>query len=193
MNKNILIVLFSFAAALPVKAQTTTEPAVKPHRYSLYAGVGPNIYFNNLVIAKDYVNELNYSFAFRFMWEPEHLLSLGIESGYYRMYTVDFREQSEVDIANDAIPMQLVVSMKFLRSFYFNFSSGPTILLNKVSNTGDENYNASTVSLGDFTTGLGYRHDWGTRFTWSIESKFFCSSKLDDKSIALLFLAGYKF
>src|SRR6188768_1578291 len=114
MHKIILITIFFLAVTVQLKAQTTTEPLTKPFHHSLYVGVGPNFYFNNLVIAKDYVKEFNYSFAFRFMWEPEHLLSLGIESGYYRLYSVDFREQSEVNISNNAIPIQLVVSMKFL-------------------------------------------------------------------------------
>jgi hypothetical protein len=61
-------------------AQTTDSASVKKnHRFTLYAGVGPNFYFNNLVLAKDDVNELSYSFVGRIMWEPEHNLSLGIE------------------------------------------------------------------------------------------------------------------
>ena len=193
MKLKFQLTFFFCMVAGAIFAQPATEPAARDYRYSFYAGVGPNLYFNNLVIAKDYVQEFNYSFAARFMWEPEHLLSLGIESGYYRLYAVDFGELSEVDIVNVAIPIQLVVCMKFMDHFYFNFSSGQTILLNKVYNAQEDNLNASTLSLGDFGGSLGYRHDWGKRFTWNIETKFFYSSKLDDKNLALLFLAGYKF
>ena len=82
-------------------AQTeSTPPPVKRDKFAFYAGIGQNMYFNNLVLAKDNVNPLNYSIAGRIMWEPEHLLSIGIESGYYRLYSVTFPEQAEVKISN---------------------------------------------------------------------------------------------
>jgi hypothetical protein len=178
--------IFSFSAV----AQTQT-PA-KKHKFAIYAGVGPNIYFNNLVIAKEYVKEINYSFAGRFMWEPEHLLSLGIESGYYRLYHMDFGSTSDVKITNSAIPIQFILSMRMLKHFYFNFNYGQSILKNNISNAGENNTQSSVISLGDFSGSLGYRYDWKERFTLSAESKFFYSSKLNDKNIALLFLIGYK-
>ena len=66
------------------------------------------------------------------MWEPEHVLSVGIESGYYRLYTLTGPDTLHANIANSAIPIQLVISMKFLKSFYFNFSMGQSKLINKV-------------------------------------------------------------
>ena len=127
------------------------------------------------------------------MWEPEHHLSLGIESGYYCLYTVNFDELSDLEISNYAIPIQLTISMKLLKTFYFSFSSGPTILVNKVITSNGERVDASTMSLGDFSSALGYKHRINQHFTLSAETKFFFASKLDDKNIALIFLLGYTF
>ena len=73
------------------------------------------------------MNEVNYSIAGRLMWEPEHYLSLGIESGYYRLYSLDVNssdDSTSVHILNVAIPIQLVISMKFFENFYASFSFG---------------------------------------------------------------------
>jgi hypothetical protein len=174
-------------------AQTESLPPAKKDKFAVYAGIGPNIYFNNLVLAKDYVNPVQYSFAGRIMWEPEHLLSLGLESGYYRLYSVSFPEQPEVKISNSAIPIQVVVSMKFLKTFYFNFSSGQTILINKVHTPKYGDIDASTLSLGDYAGTLGYKYKLKKHLSILAEVKFFHASKLDDKNMALLFLAGYSF
>jgi hypothetical protein len=103
---------------------------------------------------------------------------------------------NEVKIVNAAIPIQLVISMKFLQHFYGNFTMGQSILLNKVTSTNagvtNEN-NASNLSLGDFGLGVGYRKSISERFYLSAELKGFYSSKLDDKNIGLVFMTGYRF
>ena len=118
------------------KAQDiATSKSLKKRKFTLYTGLGPNFYFNNLVISKDYVRELNYAFVTRFMWEPEHFLSLGFETGYNRLYSIKEspNANSQIKINNAAIPIQLVVSMKFLKDFYGSFTMGQSILLNNVS------------------------------------------------------------
>jgi hypothetical protein len=183
------ILICFFTMGLSAQSDNSSE---KKHKFSLYAGVGPNIYFNNLVLAKDYVHELNYSFAGRIMWEPGHLLSLGVETGYYRLYSVNDKSQSGVNITNAAIPIQLVVGMKFLKTFYFNFSSGQSILLNKVSTPNNGSISSTSFSLGDFGLSLGYKRQLNERLSLAAETKFFYSSQLNDKNIALLFMVGYK-
>lgn len=176
-----------------LSAQTESLPSAKKDKFAIYAGVGPSVYFNNLVLAKDKVQTLNYSFTGRIMWEPEHHLSLGLESGYYRLYSMSFPEQPEIAITNSAIPIQVVISMKFLKTFYFNFSSGQTILINKVHTPKNGDNNASTLSLGDYAGTLGYKYKLKNHWSILAEVKFFHASKLDDKNMALLFLAGYSF
>jgi hypothetical protein len=172
-------------------AQAGNKAAEKTHPFTMYAGVGPNVYFNNLVLARNYVHELNYSFAGRIMWEPGHLLHLGVETGYYRLYTVNDKEHPGVHISNSAIPIQLVVGMRFLKTFYFNFSSGPSMLLNKVTTPDSGNISSTSFSLGDFAGSLGYTLHLKKRISLAAETKFFYSSQLNDKNMALLFMLGY--
>ena len=74
--------------------------------------------------------------------------------------------------------------------FYY-FSTGQSVLINKASNS-TETENASTISLGDFAGTLGYRHNYKKNMYLGVESKFYYSSKLNDKNIALLFMVGFK-
>jgi hypothetical protein len=179
-------------------AQETSAKTIKKYKFTVYTGLGPNFYFNNLVLAKDYVGEFNYQFVARFMWEPEHVLSLGFETGYNRLYHIKENPSatSEVKITNALVPLQLVISMKFLKQFYGNFTMGQSVLLNNVTaanNGNSQQTNASNVSLGDFGLAVGYRKSFNTRFYLGSEFKGYYSSKLNDKNIGLVFMSGYRF
>ena len=180
--------------SLALVAQTGAPAKTKKHKWAVYAGIGPNYYFNNLVVGKDLVKPFNYSFVFRFMWEPEHFLSLGIESGYNRLYTLKASSSSgqNAHIVNSAVPIQLVVSMKFLTNYYFNFSMGQSILFNNASAT-NGSVNATAWSFADLGVALGYRRKLNDRFSIGAETKFYYSTHLNDKNLAVIFMAGYRF
>ena len=175
-------------------AQNKNVPEKKDKRYTVYGGIGPSYYFNNLVVGKQGVNEMGYSVVGRFMWEPEYFLSLGFETGYFRLYSADYTTGTNTaHVTNSVVPIQLIVSMKFLKNYYCNFSMGQSILINKVTTTAGGNFDASTVSLGDFGLTVGYRRTMSERIYLATELKGYYASKLDDKNIALVFLAGYRF
>ena len=180
--------------AIDSKAQSIVAESVKEHRWALYGGLGPNYYFNNLELANNKVTELNYSVVGRLMWEPEYFLSLGFETGYNRLYSVsgDNSTTGKVHIVNVAIPIQLVISMKFLKNWYGNFNMGQAILLNNVTTSKLGNFDASNVSLGDFAATFGYKRKVSERFLLGAEIKGYYSAKLQDSNIALLFMTGYR-
>jgi hypothetical protein len=168
------------------------EP-VKYRKYVVYVGVGPSYFFNNVVSFKDDVNSFNYAIPFRVMWEPKgSAVSLGIESGFYQLYTADI-SNPKAKVVNTAIPIQLVVSLKFLKTWYTNFSLGQSILFNNVHAPdygGD--FNAHKLSLADLALTLGYRFVTKTRVSYAAETKFFFSSYNNDKTLSLFFVIGYR-
>src|SRR4051794_24194781 len=129
-SRIILCILLSFVIEHSC-AQTEMTLKEKERRFSLNVGAGPSYYFNNLVTAKDLVNEWSYSIVFRGMWEPEHFLSLGFETGYYQLYTAASKGTVPVKIVNYAIPIHLLLSMNLVKKIYFDLGMGPTILHNK--------------------------------------------------------------
>lgn len=180
--------LLLFSVTLPATAQMDST---MKHRFTVYAGIGPNYYFNNLVIRKDLVNELNYSFVGRIMWEPEHRMSVGIEVGYYRLYTLNFNGPLNTKIVNSAVPIQVVVGMRIHKNFYSNLSMGISILNNDVTTNFTGDFDAKAVSAADFTLTLGYKKMLSERFSLGAETKVYYSSHAVDGNIALAFVAGY--
>jgi hypothetical protein len=190
--QRIFVGIFIIACATKSMAQTTDSQQKEKH-FAIYAGIGPNYYFNNLQVGHDFVNEFNYSIVGRFMWEPGHFLSIGVESGYYRLYTLNAPAPAQVHISNTAIPIQIVVSMKFLKAFYGSLSMGQSILKNDDHSATYGDFSTHAVSLADFTGTVGYRHMLTNKFSIGTEAKYFYSSSFTDKNIALVFVGGFRF
>lgn len=185
----LLICLVSFQGI----AQTEKPAKVKKHRFSFYGGVGPSYFFNNLYTSKDKVNTLNYSVVGRFMWEPPFFVSLGIETGYFRLFSVNYDQPVSAQVSNSAIPIQMVVSMKLMKNYYFNFAMGQSILINKASAEGYGNFDAHSWSLADFSATFGYKYKFKSRVSIGAETKFFVSSGYNNATLALLVMGGYNF
>jgi hypothetical protein len=183
-----------FILLIGVACNCIAQQPVKPSKFTLYAGLGPNYYLNNLVVAKDQVNELNYTFVARFMWEPEYFLSVGFETGYNKLYTMKagVGTANEIQIVNTAVPLQGVVTMKFFQHFYGSFTMGQSILLNKVTSPTKGEESASTFSMSDFSAAIGYRKAISPKWFLGSELKGYYSGKLQDRNIGLVFMAGYR-
>jgi len=199
--KTFIIVVSTCFIACHGMAQNGEGETAPYHKFAVYAGVGPSYFFNNVIIGKNQVNSFGYAFSARVMWEPEHsFLSLGIETGYFRLYTasgtlVDSSSgmQSNVHVSNSSIPIQFVISMKFTKQLYADWAMGQSITFNQVSASGiTTNHNASTWSLADFTATVGYRFIKKTRISYAAELKGFYSSSYANSTIAIVFIVGYK-
>lgn len=184
----IIFLLFS----LYTKAQDINATTVKQHHFAVYLGIGPSYYFNNIVTGKSLVHEFSYSIDAKFMWEPEHFLSIGIETGYYRLYTAKASNPANVDIATVAVPIQTVISMRLIKAFYFDFALGPSLVYNNVHTDQYGDFNGRAVSLADLSGALEYKVDLKNRFKIGLATKFFYSSHSNDKNLALLVRFGYK-
>jgi hypothetical protein len=188
-------VVIIFFSSLNLAGQSKGNIQPKKHKFSFYGGIGPNYYFNNLDVEKSQVHLMNYSLVGRFMWEPEHGLSLGIESGYYKLYSIAYSLDSAGSgtIANATIPLLLVVSMKFLKNYYANFSMGQGCLFNTVNSSNFGHVRTSTWSLADYGVAVGYKHVSKNRISIGAETKFFYSSKFKDSNLTIAFMCGYNF
>jgi hypothetical protein len=196
IRKSLITAAICFIA---LHSMAQSDQPEKYRKFSLYAGVGPSYFFNNLTVFKNDVNCFNYSFSFRAMWEPRHsFLSLGIETGYYRLYTVSSTvtngtQTTNATVKNSSIPIQLCVSMKFSPKLYANWSMGQSILISSVNAPGTTgNFNSHSTSLSDFSATLGYRFIQKARISYAAEFKGYYSSSYANGTIALLFIVGFK-
>ena len=169
MKKTILIgLLFLVVLSGKVLAQDSLAQPRRNH-YSLAVGLGFNHYFNTLQIAKDFANPNSGTVSFRFFWEPEHLLSLGLETGYFRLFKVEKKISSESTstATMDIVPLFLLVRMRVVNYFYVTVGMGLAMMINKVSL--DRNINSTFFSLSNFKFGASYLHPVGKNFFAGVE------------------------
>ena len=155
---------------------------------------GPNFYFNNIKTFGDYVRPVNYGFFGRIMWNSRYLVSLGIETGYNKYYRVNGFENNAIKASLAAIPLHLVIGMRVTKSFYANFSFGPSLLLNVASIATQENsVHNKVLSLADGSASIGYRKRVAKDLTIGAELKFNFSTKATDMNLALPIVLSYDF
>lgn len=161
--------------------------------FSFQLEAGPNFYFNNLEIFKENLEPINYSIYSKLMWNTRYRLSFGIESGYVRLYRLnDFATGINSEITMTAIPVHAAIEMKFSPKLYATFSFGPSFFRNNIiSNKGEQS--THTFSTADISFGLGYRHTFKNHLFLGFESKFYYSSKSEDRNLALPIFVGINF
>jgi len=195
------LILFACTCLLVCQSMAQSDQLEKYRKFAVYAGAGPSYFFNNLLLFKNSVNTFNYAISARVMWEPEHsFLSLGIETGYFRLYSVSSTlvdsasgAQSNAHVTNSSVPIQFVVSMKFSKKIYADWAMGQSITFNKVTASGfNTNHDATTWSLADFTATVGYRFIQKPRISYAAEIKGFYSSSYSNGTVAVLFIVGYR-
>jgi hypothetical protein len=178
-----------FALTLIAQAQEGQPAEQKNRRYAVYLSAGPGYFFNNVQTGKNLVSEFNYQAGLKFLWEPEYFLSIGFETGYYKLYSA---KGKDVSIENSAVPVHFVMSMNIIKAYYFDLSVGPSFLSNKVHSDTYGDFDGSFVSLADFSGTFSYKFKWKGRFRLGMGARFFYSSHTNDKTLSLLFIGGYK-
>ena len=184
-----LLVLIMYSG--PVSAQDSLPQTHRNH-YSLAVGLGFSHYFNTLQIAKDFANPNSGTVSFRFFWEPEHLLSLGLETGYFRLFKVEKQISSESTstATMDIVPLFLLVRMRVVDYFYVTAGMGLAMMINKVSL--DRDINSTFFSLSNFKFGASYLHPVGKKFFAGVELETDNIGKTNDWTFAAQFVGGIR-
>jgi len=174
MKRTIIICLMVLAIGGSALAQTNAGAAKAPlnqasvpagdsipkthSHYSLAVGTGWSHYFSNFqtVSAKD-VNKDFIGLSMRFLWEPEYLLSLGLETGFYRVYRVKKTLSPEytMDSKEYIMPLMLVIRMKIIDHLYLSVAPGLVMQFSNISGIGST-VNTHQLSLANFEGCVSY-------------------------------------
>ncbi len=143
------------------------------------------------------LNKNGFSGTIRLMWEPEHLLSIGIESGYLHLYdintqvtyqdTITFNGSSELT----AVPILTVFSMELFENFIISVGSGMFLLTSKVDALGNP-VNSNQVSTGVLGS-ASYYHPLSHTISLGGEIKYYLINKIEDGSLNFQFSLQYRF
>jgi len=143
------------------------------------------------------LNKNGFSGTVRLMWEPEHLLSIGIESGYLQLYdistqltfqdTLTFAGSSELT----AVPIITVFSMELFENFKLSIGSGIFLLTSKVDALGNL-VNSTQISTGVLGS-ASYYYPISHTISLGGEIKYYFINKIEDGDLTLQFSLQYRF
>ena len=120
---------------LVVFSQQKDSVKVHLNHYTLTVGTGWTYFFNNLENGDQDIKKNFIGVSFKFLWEPEYRLSLGLESGYYRLFKVtnQIGIDTSVTVTRTVVPMLLLVRMQIVDNVYLGAGMGLAFLNNKAS------------------------------------------------------------
>jgi len=186
--KILIAVIVISSVALPQLNDTT-------YSLSTEIGVGYSRYFTTMDY--DDLNQNGFSGTVRVMWNPEHLLSIGLETGYQQLYSLDVSDFStefgntNVSASMHTVPIFIVFAMKVLPNIKLSAGSGAYLLFNSGEAFGDE-LNSNQLSIGAHV-GASYTYPINNSMAIGGELLYSYFSKLQDQTVAIQFLFVYDF
>ena len=172
-------------------------PQVNDTTYSLSTelSVGYSRYFTTMDY--DDLNQNGFSGTFKVMWNPEHLLSIGLETGYQQLYSLDVSDydtefgNTNVSASMYTVPIFIVFAMKVLPNVKLTAGSGAYLLFNSGEAFGDE-LSSNQISIGAHV-GASYTYPINNSMAIGGELLYSYFSKLQDQTVAIQFLFVYDF
>lgn len=199
MNNKVKSVLFIailcfLSNLLLAQKQWNTRDSVA-RGVSITVGNGISHYINTL---QDDPNRsgLRQNFncsSFRFMWEPEHRLSMGIETGYYKVYEVQLLDSKQVNTASLAvIPILFRVQMRVFKRFFASVATGVSFHHASVNALGNQSESES-MAFSNLQFSAGYIYPITKQFGLGLETKFLSENKTEDMVLSFEAVARYQF
>ncbi|MCX6245916.1 MAG: hypothetical protein NTU98_14575 [Bacteroidetes bacterium] len=187
MQRSVIIILLCLFAGWTASSQTNDSiPKTRSH-YTLAVGAGWSHYFSNMDLVparnvqKDFVG-----LSFRFMWEPEYRLSLGLETGFYRIFKVDSVLSPEYDMhaRMNMVPLLLVIRMRIVDNFYLSVAPGIVLQYSQITGIGDK-ITSHQISFANFEACASYLYPLSKYFEVGGEARFFYVGKTNDYLMSL--------
>jgi hypothetical protein len=170
---------------------------IKDTLYSLSTeiGLGYSRYFTTMNY--DDLNKNGFSGTVRVMWNPEHLLSVGLETGYQYLYSIDLSDYSTEFGTTDfsasmyTVPIFIVLTMKISPNIKLTTGSGMYLLYN-AGNIFDDKLESNQISIGAYG-GISYTYPINNSISLGGELQYAYISKIQDQTLSLKFLFIYDF
>ncbi len=168
----------------------------KPYNWSLGGGAGWFHYINTMKAEVGQINSDHAGYTFRLMWEPAHRLAMGIESGYYTVYSVNKDSTLNNPLTGQAkliaVPIMLSFRMRIFPNFFVSGGPGITIMYSEASAFGSSSQ-SSFMSLSNLHVSGLYRRRIGKRFDIGAEVKYLYFGKTEDYGFSFQLVGAYHF
>lgn len=194
----ILVLLFVLPlSAMAQDDEFTSSPQKKGvHSLVMYVGGGLGYYYLRSDALPDQVSPSAKLFhrvgTVRVMWHPDHLLKLGLETGYLTFYRYTFRDSvgNSGTVALTAIPVLAEWSMSVTKRINLFVGSGFYLLNSRVDYKGKSV--APKVSIGWMAAG-SYIQPLSENVGLALEAKWLDAAESSDGTLALQLQLVWKF
>lgn len=162
---------------------------------SIYVSTGISHYINTLQIDPLRVGlKQNFSCSsFKFMWEPEHRLSMGVETGYYKVYEVQLAEGKDINTASlTVIPILFCVQMRIFKHFFATVGTGVSIHHSEVNYQGIHS-ESEVMAFSNLQFSAGYIYPITKQFGLGLKGQFLSENKTEDGIFSVQAVARYQF
>jgi hypothetical protein len=161
---------------------------------SLYLGAGYSRFVTDLDIPG--LNKNGFTGTVRLMWEPEHLLSVGLETGYIRLYSFQRNDlttefgTADVSSSLSSVPIRATFSMRIVESVQLTLGLGGFLLFSRVT-TPDNETSATQYSTGGFVA-ASYMKKIGHRLHLGGEVQYSLINKIQDNTLGIQLVLAYR-
>jgi hypothetical protein len=179
IRTGLTLILVCFT--LFVFSQKQDSVKVRLNHYSFTIGAGWTHYYNNLDYGDQKIKKDFAGLSFKFYWEPEHRLSLGLETGYYKMFKVtdQIGEDTTIEVDRTVIPLLLLVRMRIVDHVYLGAGMGLAFIYNKASGA-NKAITANVTSLSNYKFTGSYIYPLNKHWNVGGEVMVFNFGKFDD-------------
>jgi hypothetical protein len=186
-----LIISFSNCLTQSYSQSDNSEYAV-----TAYINAGYSRFITELDDSDGDLNKYGFSGTIRLMWEPEHLLSIGMESGYLQLYDFNsqrsFENDTTINVSSEltAVPILFVFSMELFENLKLSVGSGMFILTSKVDALNNP-VNSDQISTGVLGA-VSYLWPLSHSISLGGEVKYYLINKIEDGDFNLQLSFQYK-
>ncbi len=185
-----IFILAVFAACTAFSQDNDTTYSI-----STELGLGYSRYFTTM----DYsdLNKNGLSGTVRVMWNPEHLLSIGLETGYQYLYSIDVSNYdtefgtTDFSASMYTVPVFIIFAMRLSPNIRLTAGTGMYLLYNS-GNLFEDPLESNQISIGGHG-GVSYTYPISNSISIGGELLYSYFSKIDDSTIAIQFLFIYDF
>ena len=176
-----------------VFAQPKDSVKVRLNHYTFTVGAGWTHYINNLEYGDKNIQNDFAGISGKFFWEPEYRLSLGLETGYYKLFKItgQINEDTAFQVDRVVVPLLLLVRMRIVGNFYLGAGMGIALITNKASGIG-QTISTKTTSLSNFELSAAYIYPLSKHWLVGGEAKMFHYGNLNDWMYSIQATCAFK-
>jgi hypothetical protein len=166
---------------------------VRINHYSLTIGTGWTHYYNNLQNGDQNLRQDFAGVSLKFYWEPQYRLSLGLETGYYKLFksTNQVGEDTALVANRSVVPLMLLVRMRIVDHFYLTAGMGLAIIYSNVSVLSDK-INTKILSLSNYEFAASYLYPLSKHWQVGGEVKVYNFGKYEDWMYGIHALCAFR-